>query len=295
MLRYIFAIAFALSASTLPAQVLPVQGLVEQLQSGSVAERREAAVALGRASFARSVAALTRALGNETNVGVRLELVRALRHVVFSRFPGYPEALQALGRACDAAREQDELVRLRASEALWEAAKRDLLDPVPFLSRNLADPSQRLRLSAVQMLRKLGTPATLDPLGRAAIDKSQHQTIRLKAIEALGAVSLSDHGAAGREIAAANRQAMAGLRLPEVTSPGIFEQRHRRQVAFLSIVVRDRDSADALVLRAVKSMGQVKDKSAIPALHELLQGDPSPTVRKQATGVLSHLLSSQYE
>ena len=35
----------------------------------------------------------------ETNVSIRLEMVRALRHIVFQRFPGYPEAMRALGQA----------------------------------------------------------------------------------------------------------------------------------------------------------------------------------------------------
>ena len=111
---------------------------------------------------------LQNALATESNVSIRLEIVRSLRHIVFQRFPGYPQALRAVGRAADDQFEKDQLVRLRASEALWEAAKKDLLNPVPFLDRNLQDPSQRLRLSAVQMLRKLGAGAVAQEAKPAA-------------------------------------------------------------------------------------------------------------------------------
>ena len=40
------------------------------------------------------------------------------------------------------------------------------------------------------MLRKLGTPQTIDPLGQAALDKAQNSKVRLEAIKAIGAVSL---------------------------------------------------------------------------------------------------------
>ena len=81
--------------------------------------------------------------------------------------------------AADDANERDELVRLRATEALWEAGKKDLLDPVPLLERQFTDRSERLRLSAVRMLRKFGSPGAADALGRALLDKSLTETVRL--------------------------------------------------------------------------------------------------------------------
>ena len=79
-------------------------------------------------------------------------------------------------------------MRLRASEALWEAAKKDLVDPLPFLARNLNDPEPRLRLGAIEMLRRWGKPPAVAPLGRAALDKRQPETVRLRCIAALGAI-----------------------------------------------------------------------------------------------------------
>ena len=49
------------------------------------------------------------------------------------------------------------------------------------------------------------------------------------------------------------------------------------------------------MLRAVKSMGQVKHKSSIPVLNELITTHPNSAIRKQATRVLSHVLARQYE
>ena len=292
-MRYLFLL-FALPTLLL-AQNPDIDRLGQELNSPQIGIRRQAVIALGRASYPQSVRLLQNALTTENNVSIRLEIVRSLRHIAFQRFPGFPQALQALGRAANDDIEKDQLVRLRASEALWEAAKKDLLDPVPFLDRNLQDQSQRLRLSAVQMLRKLGTPATIDPLGRAALDDKQSETIRLKAIEAIGAISLSDPGAVGRQIAASNRRTTQLLGQPPLIDQGSIQRRHFRQIFYLSSVVRDMGNSPTLMLRAVKSMGQVKDKSAIAALNEIINDHSNTAVRKQATRVLSHVLAKQYE
>ena len=294
-MKSLFYILFILLPSALTAQNRQIDRLAQELSSPQVGVRRQAAVALGRVSQRQSVLLLRNAFPAEQNVSIRLEIVRALRNIVFLRYPGYRDALLALGEASNDNTEQDELVRLRASEALWEAAKKDLLDPVPFLQRNLGDRSQRLRLSAVQMLRKLGTPATIDPLGQAALDKTQSQTIRLKAIEALGAVALSDPGPAGREIAQANIRTTDRLGVPPLADAGALERRHQRQIRYLSAVIKDPDNSPTLMLRAVKSMGQVKHKSSIPILREIIETHTNQSIRKQAARVLSHVLARQYE
>jgi len=290
-----YILALLLLSSGLHAQDPHIQRLARELQSPEVGIRRQAAISLGRVGFPQSATLLRRALPREEEVSIRLEMIRALRNIVFLRFPGYPEALEALGEAADDTIENEEHVRLRASQALWEAAKKDLLDPIPFLERNLTDSSQRLRLAAVQMLRKLGTPSTVDPLGRAALDKTQSATIRLKAIEALGAVSLSDPGPAGRDVSRANIRTTDHLGVPPLESPGSLEQRHRRQIGYLATVVGDPENSPTLMLQAVKSMGQVKHKSSIPALRQIIENHPDPAIRKQATRVLSHVLARQYE
>ncbi len=83
-------------------------------------------------------------------------------------------------------------MRLRATKALWEAGRKDLLDPVPLL-----DCSERLRLTAVLMMRKHGSPEAAEALGRALLDKNLSETVRLTAIDAIGAVALSAPGAVG--------------------------------------------------------------------------------------------------
>ncbi len=290
---------FLFTLLCLPALLLAqnpnISRLAEELQSSNISIRRQAAIALGRASFPQSVNLLRAALRTELDVSIRLEIVRALRHIVFQRFPGYPEALRALGDASDDSIEKNELVRLRASEALWESAKKNLLNPIPFLQRNLSDESQRLRLSAVQMLRKLGTPQTIDPLGRAATDKDQSETIRLQAIEAIGAIALSDPGPVGRAIAENNRRTTQLLNQPPLIDQGSLERRHEQQIRYLSTVVRDPANSSTLMLQAVKSIGQVKDKSAIAVLQEIINTHSNQAVRKQATRALSHVLARQYE
>ena len=295
ILPYFLAISFLSLLSEARAQDPNITRLSQELQSSDIGIRRKAVIALGRASYPQSVRLLQDAMRQETNVSIRLEMVRALRHIVFQRFPGYPEAMRALGQAASDAVERDELVRLRASEALWEAAKKDLLDPVPFLQRNLNDQSTRIRLSSVQMLRKLGTPQTIDPLGQAALDKAQNSKVRLEAIKAIGAVSLSDPGVVGRTIAANNRRTTMLLGQPPLIGDGSMQKRHERQIGYLSAVVGDPENSSTLMLQAVKSMGQVKDQSAITALNSILETHSNQSVRKQATRVLSHILARQYE
>ena len=211
------------------------------------------------------------------------------------RYPGYKDALKALGDAANDTIEPNENVRLRATEALWEAGKKDLLDPVPFLNRNLSDSSENLRFAAVKMLRKLGTPEAIPGLGKAALDKTQSATIRLKAIEALGAISLFDLGPLGRQVAEANINVTNRLGSLPIIDLKALTRRHELQIGFLANVVRDPENSNPLVLRAIKSIGQVKDKSSIPVLREVIETHPSSAVRKHAIRVLSHVLASQYE
>jgi HEAT repeat protein len=272
-----------------------IDRLARQLDSPDTGIRRQAAIGLGRASSAQSVRLLDSAMGRENDVSIRLELVRALRQIAFQRYPGYRQALLALGRAADANVESDIHVRLKATQALWEAAKKDLLNPLTFLARNLKDPHMRLRLEAVAMLRRWGNPAVVAPLGRAAMDKNQPAEIRLRCIAGLGAVALSEGGPAGRAIHRANIEANSHFGAGPITPISTLEKRHQGQIRYLSAVAEDPDNSHTLALRAVKSIGQVKDKSALPALRRIAENHGSPAVRRQATRVLSHVLARQYE
>ena len=126
---------------TFEAQNPDIDRLGRELQVPQIGIRRQAAIALSRASYSQSVRLLENALANERDESIRLEIVRGLRHIVFQRFPGYPQALQALGKAADDALEKNQLVRLRASEALWE----EILQAVSRTEGiELAYPTQRL-------------------------------------------------------------------------------------------------------------------------------------------------------
>ena len=260
-----------------------------------VTERKRAAQGLGRASTPMSVALLRRARTGERNVQVRLEIVRALRTIAFQRYSGYRDALRGIAEAADDDFERDELVRLRATEALWEAGKKDLLNPVPFMEGQFTDRSERLRMSAVQMLRKHSSVEAADALGRAVINPNLTETVRLAAIDALGAVPLSEGGPVGRAIVASNIASVGLIGVAPVPSVRGLDRRHERQITYLATLVRDPNASPTLVLRAVKSMGRVKDRSSIPVLTELITSHPHDGVRKQAIRVLSHVMARQYE
>ena len=294
-LRLLLAAMLGVWATQVQAQDPHIQRLAQELHSKEPGIRVQAARALGRASQAQSVLLLRQALPGEPSAAVRLEMVRALRDITFLRYPGYPEALRALEAQSSDAVEVDEGVRLKATEALWEAAKKDLLDPVPFLRRNLGDRSPRLRLAAVVMLRKLGTPATVDALGQAALDNTQPETIRLKAIEALGAVAQDDLGPVGRQVQQANIEMARRFAGEPLVPTSSLAQRHQLQIRYLSALLREPQASSSLALRAVRSVGQVKDRSAVPVLREVIASHPDEAVRLQATKVLSHVLARQYE
>lgn len=105
---------------------------------------------------------LSNSLPTERSVEVRLEVVRALRTISFQRYPGYRDALIALGNAADDDNERGELVRLQATEALWEAGKKDLLDPVPLLERQFTDRSAAPRRSCWQTGREAPSPLSTE-------------------------------------------------------------------------------------------------------------------------------------
>ncbi len=282
-------------AVAIQAQDAHIQRLAQELKSQETGIRIQAARSLGRASQAQSVLLLQQALPAERSASVRLEMVRALRNISFLRYPGYPEALRALEQQSSDAVEPDEAVRLKATEALWEASKKDLLDPVPFLQRNLGDRSPRLRLASVEMLRKLGTPATIDALGQAALDAAQPETVRLKAIEAIGAAAQVDLGPVGRQVQEANIEMARRFGAEPLAPATSLAQRHQLQIRYLSALLRQPRAGSSLALRAVKSLGQVKDRSAVPVLQEVVAGHPDEAVRLQATKVLNHVLARQYE
>lgn len=295
MRPYLIFLALLLGTTLLHAQNPHIARLAQELQSSDMGVRRQAAISLGRASYEQSVRLLRQAMTTERNTSIRLEILRALRNIAFLRFPGYRQALAAIGEAADDDRENEELVRLRATEALWEAYKKDLLDPIPFLDRSLLDRSQRLRLASVQTLRRIGTPATIPVLGKAALDKSQSETIRLKAIDAIGAIALADIGPAGRDIAEANVRTARLLGVPPLVSPRSLERHHQLQINYLSAIVKDPDNSSTLMLQAVKSIGRVKDKSAIPVLSDIIENHQNQAVRQQAGRALSHVMARQYE
>ena len=78
-------------------------------------------------------------------------------------------------------------------------------------------------------------------------------------------------------------------------SQKVQEKRHERQIGYLSAVVGDAENSSTLMLQAIKSMGQVKDLSAIAALKTIIETHSNQSVRKQATRVLSHILARRYE
>ena len=295
MVRLCFPLWALLLVSAAWAQDPALRRLGSELTSPDVAVRRQAAIGLGRAGGTRAVIMLRQRFSSEPETAIRLEIVRALRRIAFLRSPGYRDALTALDVASNDEMEQDEHVRLRSTQALWEAATKGLLDPVPILERNLDDPSSRLRVAAVQMLRKLGTPPVIPVLGRAAVDRSQPLTVRLRAIDALGAVPVPDLGSVGRDVAKRNLEVTARLAVPPLADPEMLQRRHQRQIAYLVPVVGDVENSPALMLAAVKSIGRVKDKSAIPILRHVGETHPHAAVRKQAAEALSRVLARQYE
>ena len=141
--------------------------------------------------------------------------------------PRYPEAMRA-GQGASNAVERDELVRLEQVRR-YVPAKKDLLDPVPFLQRSRS--STRIRLSSVQMLRKL-EPTDNRSTGQTAFDKAQNSKVR-KAIKAIGAVSFRSRS--GRPPFSQQSRTSMLLGQPPYRY-GSMQKRHERQIGYLSAV-----------------------------------------------------------
>jgi HEAT repeat protein len=295
MRPYLIFLALLLGTTLLHAQNPHIARLAQELQSSDMGVRRQAAISLGRASYEQSVRLLRQAMTTERNTSIRLEILRALRNIAFLRFPGYRQALAAIGEAADDDRENEELVRLRATEALWEAYKKDLLDPIPFLDQRSARSQSALTPGLCTNPQTYRHSATIPVLGKAALDKSQNETIRLKAIDAIGAIALADIGPAGRDVAEANVRTARLLGVPSLVSPRALERHHQLQINYLSAIVKDPDNSSTLMLQAVKSIGRVKDKSAIPVLSDIIENHQNQAVRQQAGRALSHVMARQYE
>ena len=145
------------------------------------------------------------------------------------------------------------------------------------------------------MLRKHGSMEAADALGRAVVNTGLTETVRLASIDALGAVALSEGEVVGRGVVGANIASVGRIGTAPIPTPRGLDRRHDRQISYLARLVRDPSSSPTLVLRAVKSMGRVKDKSSIPVLAELIVTHAHDGIRKQATRLLSHVMARQYE
>ena len=88
------------------------------------------------------------------------------------------------------------------------------------------------------------------------------------------------------------------LLVPVLTLSAVFSFPYAQQTSFISVtdaVLQDPDNSSALALRAVKSIGQVKDKSSVPILEQVAATHGDAAVRSQALRAISHVLARQYE
>ena len=84
-MHYLFS--FLVFPAFVLAQNPDIDRLGQELNSPQIGIRRQAVIALGRASYPQSVRLLQDALTTEGNVSIRLEIVRGLCHIAFQRFP----------------------------------------------------------------------------------------------------------------------------------------------------------------------------------------------------------------
>lgn len=282
------------------AAATPMAALVEALGDASPAVRVAAASSLGQLGDPRAIAALAKALREDTDARVREAAARALGEIDDAR--AVPHLLAALKA------ERAANVRERIVEAL-----REIDDPsaIPGVIAVLKDPSVGVRRAAVQALSEFDDPSAVPAL--LDMVKDEDVEVRKYTAEALGEM---EDPAGIDALAQLARDPDKDVRVHAISALGDLED--RRVLPVLVAALKDRHAevrahaadaigdldglrtappaliealsdADAEVRQnAAESLGEIGDEAAVPALRRLTS-DTNSEVRRSAAEALSDI------
>ncbi|HEX9294427.1 MAG TPA: HEAT repeat domain-containing protein [Polyangiaceae bacterium] len=249
------------------------------LQSGDVAERRAAALAIGEMDARTAASLLVKALGDsdvevrlraaksairlrsavaldavipwlsDSDVRVRLAACELIRHV-----PS-PRAVVALGRVLG---DPDAGVRLAAAAAMGASGASEAVGP---LLGHLDDPSANVRAEVAQALAHIGDPTAAVPLIGKVGDSAPE--VRRAVARALG--ELGDPRA-GSALILALRDGVAQVRVDALTALGRLGS--HEAVLAIAPLLEERGSPEVRVA-ALTALGKIASE---PAIRTLIKG-----------------------
>jgi HEAT repeat protein len=257
--------------------------IARALESGDVAERRQAAALLGEMPEPAAAPLLIKALGDQdydvrlraAKSAIRLRSVSALDTVIpwlsdsdvrvrlaaceLIRYVPSQKAVLALGRVLG---DPDASVRLAAAAAMGASGATEAVGP---LLGHLDDPAPNVRAEVAQALARIGDPSASVPLIGKIGDSAPE--VRRAVARSLG--ELGDPRAASALILAL-RDGVAQVRVEALTALG----RLGSQEAVLAIapLLEDRASPDVRVA-ATAALGRIGSEPAVRALVRALASE----------------------
>lgn len=277
-----------------------VSALIETLADANAAVRVAAASSLGQLGDPRAIAALAKALREDTDARVReaaayalgqIDDTRAVPHLLAAlkteRAPNVREKIvsalhelddpSALAGVIAVLKDPSVAVRRAAVHALGEFED---ASAVPALIEMIRDEDAEVRKYTAESLGSLESASALDALAQLARDPDKD--VRIHALSALG--SLEDRRALPALVGAL-KDANAEVRYHAADAIGDLDGLKTAPPALIEALS---DSDSEVRQNAANSLGNIGDEAAVPALKRLT-ADTDTEVRRAAAEALSEI------
>jgi HEAT repeat protein/beta-lactamase regulating signal transducer with metallopeptidase domain len=245
-----------------------IAGLTRALGDSNTETRLDAATALGEIEDPRAVAALSRALRQDSDAGVRAAAAWALGEIEDPA--GVPALAQAL--------REDRDIGVRRM-AVWALGEIESSEAVPALAAALRDDDVEMRRKAAWALGEI-EDATAVPALSAALRDDRDLEVRQTALWALGEI---EDPSAIPALTAALRDSDVEMRRKAAWALGEIES----PAAIPALTAAIRDADPEVRKTAVWALAEIDTPAAYEALVPLLESD-DPEIRRLAVQAIAH-------
>jgi HEAT repeat protein/beta-lactamase regulating signal transducer with metallopeptidase domain len=288
------------SAQSAPAPDGAVSALIETLADANASVRVAAAKSLAQLGDPRAIAALSRALREDTDPRVReaaaealgdiedvravpaliaalgTEKVSSVREKIVGALGNLKDPSAAAGIAA-AAKDQSVAVRREVAQALGNLEDRAAAGTLIEMTR---DDDAEVRHNAAEALGNIKAEGALDAL--SALTRDSNSDVREQAISALA--DLEDIRAEPA-IVAALKDPVVDVRREAADALDNLEGIHTAPQALIDLL---RDPSRSVRKEAASTLGSIKDPAAVPAL-KAATADDDAEVRRNAAEALSDI------